>query len=78
MKTVTVRELRNNGGAVLDRVAHGEELVVTRDGVEVAELRPRRRPSPAPADLIERRRHLPKVDPDRLRHDIDAVLDSVV
>jgi prevent-host-death family protein len=78
MKTVTVRELRNNGGAVLDRVARGEELVVTRDGIEVAELRPRRQPSPAPADLIERRRHLPKIDPDRLRHDIDAVLDSAV
>jgi len=24
MKTVTVRDLRNNGGAVLDRVARGE------------------------------------------------------
>ena len=78
MKTVTVRELRKDGGAVLDRVARGEDLVVTRDGIEVAELRPRRRPSPAPTDLIERRRHLPKVDPDRLRHDIDAVLDSAI
>ena len=78
MKTVTVRELRNEGGAVLDRVARGEELIVTRDGVEVAELRPRRRLSPAPADLIERRRHLPKVDPDLLRRDIDVVIDSAV
>ena len=78
MKTVTVRELRNDGGAVLDRVARGEELIVTRDGAEVAELRPRRRPAPTPADLIERRRHLPKIDPDLLRHDIDAVLDPAV
>ncbi|MEO7259694.1 MAG: type II toxin-antitoxin system prevent-host-death family antitoxin [Jatrophihabitantaceae bacterium] len=78
MKTVTVRELRNDGAAVLDRVARGEELIVTRDGAEVAELRPRRRPGPAPADLIERRRHLPKVDPDLLRRDIDTVLDSAV
>lgn len=78
MKAVTVRELRNEGGAILDRVARGEELIVTRDGVEVAELRPRRRPAPAPADLIERRRHLPKVDPERLRRDIDVVLDSAV
>jgi len=51
---------------------------VTRDGVEVAELRPRRRRPPAAADLIERRRHLPKVDPDLLRRDIDAVIDSAV
>jgi prevent-host-death family protein len=78
MKTVTVRELRNNGAAVLDRVARGEELIVTRDGAEVAELRPRRRPGPAPADLIERRRNLPKVDPDLLRCDLDSVLDSTV
>lgn len=78
MKSVTVRELRNDGGAVLDRVARGEELIVTRDGAEVAELRPRRRPSPASADLIERRRHLPKVDPELLRRDIDTVIDPTV
>lgn len=36
-----MRELRNHGGEVLDRVARGEVLVVTRDGAEVAELRPR-------------------------------------
>lgn len=78
MKTVTVRELRNNGAAVLDQVARGEELIVTRDGAEVAELRPRRRPAPASVDLIEHRRHLPKIDPDLLRRDIDLVLDSTV
>jgi len=76
MKTVTVRELRDDGGAVLDRVARGEALIVTRDGAEVAKLRPRRRSAATPADLIERRRHLPKVDPELLRRDIDTVLDS--
>jgi len=78
VKSVTIRELRNNGGAVLDRVARGEELIVTRDGAEIAELRPRRRPGPAPADLIEARRHLPRVDPELLRRDLDAVLDATV
>jgi len=78
MKSVTVRELRNDGGAVLDRVARGEELIVTKDGAAIAELRPLRRTAPSPAELIERRRHLPKVDPDLLRRDIDAVLDSAV
>jgi prevent-host-death family protein len=72
---VTVRELRNHGGDVLDRVARGETLVVTRDGHEVAELRPVRQSGPSAATLVERRRHLPKVDADRLRRDIDAVLD---
>ncbi len=78
MDSVTVRELRNHGGEVLDRVARGEVLVVTRDGAEVAELRPRTRRSPAPTDLIARRRHLPKVDPEALRRDLDAVLDAAL
>ncbi|WP_091114633.1 type II toxin-antitoxin system Phd/YefM family antitoxin [Nocardioides psychrotolerans] len=78
MKPVTVRELRNHGGEVLDRVARGEVLVVTRDGAEVAELRPRARRSPAAADLIARRRHLPSVDPEALRRDIDSVLDATL
>ncbi|MEJ5945009.1 type II toxin-antitoxin system prevent-host-death family antitoxin [Pseudokineococcus basanitobsidens] len=75
MDHVTVRQLRNDGGAVLDRVARGASLVVTRDGAEVAELRPRRRPGPSAEDLVARRRHLPAVDPSRLRDDLDTVLD---
>jgi prevent-host-death family protein len=78
MDMVTVRELRNHGGEVLDRVARGEALIVTRDGAEVAELRPRTRRSPTPPDLIARRRRLPKVDPEALRRDLDAVLDSAL
>jgi prevent-host-death family protein len=76
METVTVRDLRNHGGEVLDRVARGEALVVTRDGAEVAELRPLGRRSPSPAELIARRRRLPSVDPRALRRDIDSVLDA--
>ncbi|WP_397219642.1 type II toxin-antitoxin system Phd/YefM family antitoxin [Nocardioides sp. AE5] len=36
---VSVRNLRNRGGAVLDAVARGGAVVITRDGVPVAELR---------------------------------------
>jgi prevent-host-death family protein len=75
MGTVTVRELRNHGGEVLDRVARGESLVVTRDGAEVAELVPRRRPARPTAELIAARRTLPRLDLDRLRADLDRVLD---
>lgn len=78
MKHVSVRELRNHGGEVLDRVARGEALVVTRDGTEVAELRPLPRRSVSPADLIARRRHLPAVDVDALRRDLDEVLDATL
>ena len=76
MSEITVRELRNHGGDVLDRVAQGEALTVTRDGQAVAELRPLpRRPVPA-AVLLERWRRLPAVDPVKLRADIDEALEG--
>lgn len=76
MKTVTIRELRNNGGDVIDRVLGGDTIVVTRDGHEVAELRPLRpRPLDA-ATLLGRWRNLPAVDPGRFREDVDAAVDA--
>ena len=75
MNTVSVRDLRNNGGEVLRRVEHGERIVVTRDGTPVAELRPLPRSSVSPAELIRRRKNLPRVNPDALRRDIDNVID---
>jgi len=75
MQSVTVRDLRNKGGEVLDRVERGERIIVTRDGRAVAELRPLPRRSVGPAELIARRKRLPLVDPEALRRDIDAVLD---
>jgi prevent-host-death family protein len=76
MSEITVRELRNRGGAVLDRVARGEALTVTRDGQPIAELRPlARRPLPA-ATLVERWRRLPVIDPAKLRADLDQLLDG--
>lgn len=76
VRSVTVRDLRNKGGEVLDRVERGERLIVTRDGRAVAELRPVPSRSAGPAELIRRRTRLPLVDPDALRRDIDAVLDA--
>jgi prevent-host-death family protein len=76
MASVTVRDLRNHGGEVLDRVARGEVLTVTRDGAKVAELSPKRRHGASARQLIERRRHLPDVDPDVLRHDLDDIVDA--
>ena len=76
MDAVTVRELRNHGGDVLTRVAAGEAVIITRDGAEVAELRPLRRRAVSTLDLIARRSALPLVDPAGLRSDIDSVLDS--
>lgn len=76
MSEVTIRELRNHGGEVLQRVARGEALTVTRDGEAIAELRPlRRRPLPA-AMVVERWRALPTIDGARLKADLDKVLDA--
>lgn len=75
MGQVSIRELRNHGGDVVDRAAGGEEITITRAGKPVAELRPTSRP-PISADvLIARWRGLPVVDPAGLRSDIDDLLD---
>ena len=72
----TVRDLRNHGGRVLDRVAAGERVVITRDGRPVARLEPVPRGRQTATALVERFRRLPAVDPDRLRADVDAVADQ--
>ena len=72
---VGIRELRNHGGEVVDRVAAGERLTVTRSGKPVAELRPVGRPGVKAEVMLERWRRLPRLDPDRLREDLDGLLD---
>jgi prevent-host-death family protein len=72
---VTIRELRNHGGDVVDRVAAGERLTVTRDGRPVAELRPYRSTPLSATILLGRWRRLPILDGLLLREEIDAVID---
>ncbi|HUR18538.1 MAG TPA: type II toxin-antitoxin system prevent-host-death family antitoxin [Acidimicrobiales bacterium] len=76
MAEASIRELRNHGGEVIDRVAAGERVTITRDGKAVAELRPLPRRRVAAAGLIERFKHLPAVDPERFRADVDSVVDQ--
>ncbi len=76
MSDVTIRDLRNHGGDVVDRVQRGERLTVTRAGVPVAELRPVRRAGLSASELVARRQHLPRVDPWAWRADVDEILDS--
>jgi len=76
MAEVTIRELRNHGGDVVDRVAAGEHLVVTRDGRPVAELRPLRATTLTASALLARWRRLPRVNERSLRADLDTTLDS--
>ncbi|MBP6771471.1 MAG: type II toxin-antitoxin system prevent-host-death family antitoxin [Gemmatimonadaceae bacterium] len=78
MGNVSVRELRNNGGRVLQRVADGESLTVTMDGRPIAELRPLAGRGLSAAVLLERWRRLPPVDAQKLRDDLDSVLDPAL
>jgi prevent-host-death family protein len=75
MAEVTIRELRNRGGEVVDRVTAGERLTVTRDGRPVAELRPYRSTPLSAAVLLRRWRRLPSLDADLLRTELDALID---
>jgi len=75
MTEVSIRDLRNHGGEVIDRVARGEELTITRDGKPVAQLRPLDKPPLSLAALVRRWAHLPPMDPVALRRDIDASVD---
>ena len=75
MADVSIRDLRNHGGDVIDRVERGERLTITRSGKPVAELVAIRRPAVSLEELCRRRARLPRVDPEALRRDLDAVLD---
>lgn len=75
MTEVSIRDLRNHGGEVVDRAARGEQITITRSGRPVAELRAVRPPLSAEA-LLRHRRRLPAVDPAGLRADLDRLLDS--
>jgi len=78
MSDVSIRELRNRGGDVVDRVAAGERVTVTRSGKPVAELRPMRSGGVTAAELLTRWSRLPAFDAAALRRDIDAALDPTV
>ncbi len=72
MRTITQREFRNNSAAVMDAVEAGETYHITRNGVEVAELRPiRHRRRLSAEELVARHRRIPRVDHQRMRQEAD-------
>lgn len=75
-RTITQRELRNDSGRVLRQVQAGETMVVTRNGVPVAELRPLPARRFVPRSIVaDAARHAPRIDSDRFRADLDALVD---
>lgn len=76
MATVSIRDLRNKGGEVVDRAARGESITITKSGRPIAELRPVARRGLAASVLLSRWRRLPAMDPGSLKADIERTLDS--
>jgi prevent-host-death family protein len=76
-RVITQRELRNDSAAILRDVQAGQRIIVTRNGVPVAELRPieprRFVPRAVIAEAAERAPHL---DARRFQADLDAVVDQ--
>lgn len=78
-KTIAQRQLRNDNGRVIDAVADGEDFVVTRNGMPIAELRPlrsRRSPFVGRAELASMVAHGPHIDSVRFRADLDGAIDQ--
>jgi prevent-host-death family protein len=72
MKIITQREFRNHSAAVMDAVEAGETYHITRNGAEVAELRPlHRRRRLSAQELVTRHRRLPRVDAALMREEAD-------
>jgi len=77
MSDVSIRELRNQGGEIVDRAANGERITITRDGKPVARLTPLD-PEPTSEVILERFRGLPPIDYDAFRADVDEVMGASI
>jgi prevent-host-death family protein len=78
MSDVSIRDLRNHGGDVVERAQRGERLTITRSGKPVAQLTALP-PAGLPLDELRSRwSRLPRVDPDALRRDLDALIEPSI
>jgi prevent-host-death family protein len=74
---ITQRELRNQSGEIMRALDDGESFVVTRNGVPVGELEPVRARRFVPAGVaIAAFRGAPSVDLEKMRSELDDVLDQ--
>ena len=76
-REITQRELRNGSGEIMRALDRGESFVVTRNGVPVGELSPLKRRRFVAADAaITAFEGAPEVEFERLRADLDSVVDQ--
>jgi len=76
-REITQRELRNESGEIMRALDRGEEFVVTRNGVPVGELVPRRNRTFVSAErALAAFAGSPRIDRKRFRKDVDAIVDQ--
>ncbi len=76
-RELTQRELRNQSGEIMRALDRGEEFVVTRNGAAVGELRPlQRRRFVGTEAALAAFAGAPRIDLERFRDEVDAVLDQ--
>jgi prevent-host-death family protein len=74
---ITQRELRNDSGAIMRGVERGESYTITRNGTPIGRLIPLRRRTYVPREQVMATfATAAAVDPDRLRADLDAVVEQ--
>lgn len=78
-RIITQRELRNQSAAVLREVQAGQTVIVTRNGVPVAELKPIQPHRFVPRAVIAAAAvQAPGIDAGQFRDDLDSVTDQSV
>lgn len=76
-RIITQRELRNQSGEVMRALDAGETILVTRNGVAVAELTPlRRRRFVNRNAALAAFAHAAPLDAERVRADVDRFIDQ--
>lgn len=76
-REITQRELRNESGEIMRSVERGESFTITRNGTPIARLIPLRRRTAVPKEeFLAAFATAPRIDADRFRADLDAVVDD--
>lgn len=75
--TISQRELRNDNGRIMRELENGNAFIVTRNGQQIGELTPLRKPRFVRSEvLVEMFQGIPRISYEELRADLDAVLDQ--
>jgi hypothetical protein len=75
--SISQRDLRLRSREIMDAVEKGDSFAVTRDGRVIGSLQPRttQRTFVAARELIEVFRHVPVIDAEAMREQLDLIVD---